>query len=166
MKSWGFFVCLRDDNALKKQLQAIIFPTMLASLLTACTGERPIDLGVKNGVLTPCPESPNCVSSLADDKTHRIEPLQYRDDPYAAFARLASLLKGRKDTMIIEETGSYLRAELRTTLFVDDAEFLLDRERRVIQLRSASRLGYSDLGKNRRRLEEIRKDFEKTGPES
>ena len=48
-----------------------------------------------------------------------------------------------------------------TTLFVDDSEFLLDRERLVIQVRSASRLGYSDLGKNRSRIEEIREQFNK-----
>jgi uncharacterized protein (DUF1499 family) len=60
-------------------------------------------------------------------------------------------------------TDSYLRVELRTTFFVDDAEFLLDRERHLIQVRSASRLGYSDLGKNRRRMEEIRGQFNASG---
>jgi len=52
---------------------------------------------------------------------------------------------------------------LRTTFFTDDAEFLLDRERRLIQLRSASRLGYSDLGLNRRRIEEIRRQLQHRG---
>ena len=54
---------------------------------------------------------------------------------------------------------SYLRVELRTMLFVDDGEFLLDRENKVIHIRSASRLGYSDLGKNRSRLEDIRSQY-------
>lgn len=151
---------------MKRELQAIIFSIMLAGLLAACAGERPTNLGVRNGVLAPCPDTPNCVSSLVDDESHRIEPLQFNDDPEVAFARLAQLLKGRKDTMIIEETDSYLRAELRTTLFVDDAEFLLDRERRVIELRSASRLGYSDMGKNRKRMEEIRRAFVEMVPSS
>ena len=65
----------------------------------------------------------------------------------------------RGDTTIIEEKPGYLRVELRTTLFVDDGEFLLDRAESVIQVRSASRLGYSDLGKNRSRMEEIRRQF-------
>ena len=52
-----------------------------------------------------------------------------------------------------------LRVELRTRLFVDDAEFLLDRSNRMIHVRSASRLGYSDLGTNRRRIEELRSQF-------
>jgi uncharacterized protein (DUF1499 family) len=76
-----------------------------------------------------------------------------------AFARLKQVLDGRGDTTIIEERPGYLRVEFHTLLFVDDGEFLLDAEQRLIQVRSASRLGYSDLGKNRRRLEEIRQSF-------
>lgn len=138
--------------------------TILSGLLAACAGERPANLGVKNGLLSPCPGSPNCVSSLADDPSHGIDPLRFRGDPDAAFARLIQLLKGRSNTVIIEESDSYLRVELRTTLFVDDGEFLLNRERNVIEVRSASRLGYSDLGKNRRRMEEIRRAFAETEP--
>jgi uncharacterized protein (DUF1499 family) len=76
-----------------------------------------------------------------------------------AFARLKQVLGQRSDTTVIEEKPGYLRVELRTMLFVDDGEFLLDRPRSVIQVRSASRLGYSDLGKNRSRMEEIRRQF-------
>ena len=76
-----------------------------------------------------------------------------------AFTRLKLILDGRGDTTIIEESPGYLRVEFHTFLFVDDGEFLLDPERRLIEVRTASRLGYSDLGKNRRRLEEIRQSF-------
>jgi uncharacterized protein (DUF1499 family) len=133
--------------------------TILAALLTACAAERPKNLGVKDGVLAACPASPNCVSSFAGDEGHQIAPFSFVDDPTAAFARLTQLLRQRSDATIIEAGGGYLRVELRTTLFVDDAEFLLDEEKKVIHLRSASRLGYSDLGKNRRRIEEIRAAF-------
>jgi uncharacterized protein (DUF1499 family) len=61
------------------------------------------------------------------------------------------VLGRRRDTTITEELPGYLRVELRTFLFVDDGEFLLNRSRNVIQTRSASRIGYSDLGKNRNR---------------
>ena len=124
-----------------------------------CAGERPQNLGSKEGLLLACPSSPNCVSSQADDGKHRIAPLAFSGDPEAAFARLKQVLGLRGDTTIIEENSGYLRVELRTTLFVDDGEFLLDRPRSVIQVRSASRLGYSDLGKNRSRMEEIRSQF-------
>ncbi len=124
-----------------------------------CAGERPQNLGVKDGQLVACPSSPNCVSSQAADDGHRITALTFTGDPDAAFARLKLVLDRRGDTTITDELPGYLRVELRTLLFVDDAEFLLDRSRNVIQVRSASRLGYSDLGKNRSRMEEVRSQF-------
>lgn len=127
--------------------------------MIGCAGERPNNLGAQGTFLASCPASPNCVSSQADDEKHRIAPLAFNGDPDTAFARLKTVLRQRSDSTIIEENPDYLRAELRTTLFVDDGEFLLDRAQRVIQLRSASRLGYSDLGKNRSRMEEIRRQF-------
>jgi uncharacterized protein (DUF1499 family) len=127
--------------------------------MVGCAGERPQNLGTKDGLLMACPSSPNCVSSQAADDGHRISALGFTGDPDAAFARMKLVLGRRDDTAIIEEQPGYLRVELRTTLFVDDGEFLLDKQRSVIQVRSASRLGYSDLGKNRSRMEEIRSQF-------
>jgi len=127
--------------------------------MVGCAGERPQNLGTKDGLLLACPSSPNCVSSQADDGKHRIAPLAFSGDPDEAFARLKQVLGRRGDTAVIDEKPGYLRVELRTTLFVDDGEFLLDRPRSVIQVRSASRLGYSDLGKNRSRMEEIRSQY-------
>lgn len=137
--------------------------SLLAVILTACAGESPKNLGVKDGVLATCPSSPNCVSSFAADEGHRIAPFSFRDEPTVAFARLKRMILQRNDATIIEEGRDYLRVELRTTLFVDDAEFLLDGEKKVIHLRSASRLGYSDFGKNRSRIEEIRAAFSRGG---
>lgn len=137
--------------------------TLLAAILAACAGERPKNLGVKDGGLAACPSSPNCVSSFAAEEGHRIAPFSFNDEPAVAFARLTQMIRQRSDATIIEERSNYLRVELRTTLFVDDAEFLLDGEKKVIHLRSASRLGYSDLGKNRRRVEEIREVFSRGG---
>jgi uncharacterized protein (DUF1499 family) len=140
-------------------LRRIILMSILSSILAACAGERPDNLGIRDGRLTECPGSPNCVSSQTVDERHRMAPLVFSDDPAPAFARLKQTLVGRGDTTIIEERPGYLRVEFRTTLFVDDGEFLLDGQQRLIQVRSASRLGYSDLGKNRSRLEEIRQQF-------
>lgn len=127
--------------------------------LIGCAGERPNNLGAREGVLAPCPGSPNCVSSQAANERNRIAPLVFNGDPGAAFARLKRVLSGRSDTIIVDDLPDYLRVELRTILFVDDGEFLLDRTNNVIHVRSASRLGYSDLGKNRSRIEEIRNQF-------
>lgn len=145
---------------MKRQNPAILLLLMFSGLLAACAGERP-KLGVINGRLTPCPTSPNCVSSQSEGGASRILPLTFRDSPEQAFVRLLQLLENRGDTAVVEKTDDYLRVELRTTFFVDDAEFVLNPARREINVRSASRLGYSDLGLNRRRLEDIRREFSK-----
>lgn len=142
-----------------QDLRTIILLSCLSSILAGCAGERPNNLGVHGGRLKNCPESPNCVSSQAVDVGHRMAPLAFSGDPGQAFARLKEMLARRNDTTIIEERPGYLRVEFRTILFVDDGEFLLDDQQRLIHTRSASRLGYSDLGKNRRRMEEIRRRF-------
>jgi len=146
-----------------KKFRGVLIMSILSSILAACAGERPNNLGVRDGGLAACPESPNCVSSLAADEKHRIAPIAFNDESQAAFERLKQTLARRSDTTIISESPNYLRVEFRTTLFVDDGEFLLDREQRVIQIRSASRLGYSDLGKNRSRMEDIRREFSGSG---
>lgn len=145
-----------------RYLRAIIQISCLSSILAACAGERPDNLGVYGGRLKACPDSPNCVSSQAVDVGHRIKPLEFTGDPGQALARLKQILVRRNDTSIIEERPGYLRVEFHTVLFVDDGEFLLDDQRRLIHARSASRLGYSDLGKNRKRMEEIRRQFLET----
>jgi uncharacterized protein (DUF1499 family) len=143
-------------NIMKNRLAQGVMMTIVTALLTACAGERPQNLGLRDGVLTSCPASPNCVSSYATDERHRIAPFSFNSAPDAAFSRLKQILSQRGDVTVVAEQVGYLHVEFHTRLFVDDGEFLLDREHQVIQVRSASRLGYSDLGKNRSRMEEIR----------
>jgi uncharacterized protein (DUF1499 family) len=123
-------------------------------------GKRPTNLGVRDGKLAPCPSSPNCVSSRATDGTHAIEPLKFTGDPAAAMQRLRTLIEKMPRTRIIESRPDYLYAEFESALlgFVDDVELQLDGT--TIHVRSASRLGYSDLGVNRKRIDEIRAAFE------
>jgi uncharacterized protein (DUF1499 family) len=110
--------------------------------------------------LPPCPSTPNCISSQAADK-HFVEPFSLTGDAKAEFDGLRGILEQRHDTTIVFADEKTLRVEFRTTLgFVDDGLFVLDPENRVIQVRSASRLGYWDFGKNRRRIEEIRRQFQ------
>lgn len=110
-------------------------------------------------VLPPCPDSPNCVSSQAAD-SHHIAPFTFTGDPRSAFERLRQIMSQRGDTKQISSDDGSITVEFRTLLgFVDDGIFLLDSGSSLIHLRSASRIGYWDLGKNRRRIEEIRKVF-------
>jgi len=126
-------------------------------------GDRPTNLGVKEGKLAPCPTSPNCVISQGDeDAEHAIAPLAYSGDSAQAIAKLTAIVKAMPRTTIIESTDSYLYAEFASQLlgFVDDVEFYLDPAESVIQVRSASRLGQSDLGVNRQRVEAIRQELD------
>lgn len=125
------------------------------------SGTRPKDLGVKEGKLKSCPSTPNCVCSQGSvsDTQHYIEPLNYDGTPQEAMAKLKQVIQSQERTEIIEETSNYIYAEFTTKLmgFVDDVEFFLDEGAKVIHVRSASRLGKSDLGVNRQRVETIRK---------
>jgi uncharacterized protein (DUF1499 family) len=118
------------------------------------------NLGVHNGKLAPCPDSPNCVCSQSTDAGHLIEPLRYTKSAAEAMVVLKEVVQQQKRTTIITETTNYLHVEFRSALFrfVDDVEFLV--EDKVIQVRSASRVGYSDLGVNRKRVETIRREFD------
>lgn len=113
----------------------------------------------EQGRLTPCPASPNCVSSDAADAAHRIEPLAVAGDPEAAWQALLQRLEQDPAYTIVDRHDDYVHAEARTRWlrFVDDVEFHLRPDQGVIAMRSASRLGYSDLGANRRRLEALRR---------
>jgi len=108
--------------------------------------------------LIPCPASPNCVSSLAlEDEAHRVPPLVWTGDLAEAKTRLRRAVLAAGDATFVVEEDTYWHVEFRSRVFrfVDDVEFLFDPADRQIHVRSASRVGYSDLGVNRRRIEKI-----------
>lgn len=117
------------------------------------SGTKPTNLGVKDGKLAACPGTPNCVNSQSTDAQSKVEPL-----PGVAIADLRKVIETMERTTIIEQTDNYLYAEFKSKLmgYVDDVEFYRDPTANVIHVRSASRLGQSDLGVNRKRVEEIR----------
>lgn len=127
---------------------------------SAASRRRP-DLGIVDGRLRPCPPTPNCVCSQQSDEQQRIEPLACHGDPQAEFSRLQAVIRGLPRTTLIAERPGYARYEFvsRLVRYVDDVEFLLDAEQGVIHVRSASRVGRSDFGANRGRVEEIRRQF-------
>lgn len=123
---------------------------------------RPGPLGVVEGRLRECPATPNCVCTQSADEGHRAAPLRFSGSAPEALARLQRILSALPRTRIVEQSENYLRAEAESWLFgfVDDVEFLVDESQGEIHFRSASRLGRSDLGVNRRRMETIRQQFE------
>ena len=113
--------------------------------------------------LKPCPSSPNCVSSLpGEDSAHHVMPLNWTGDLDRAKARLRQAVLGAGDATFVVEEDTYWHIEFRSRVFrfVDDVECLFDAQTRLIHIRSASRVGRSDLGVNRTRVEKIRSLFQ------
>lgn len=103
----------------------------------------------------------NCVNSQAETVRHAIEPFQVFGTPEASIGRIAEVIQSMPRTEIVKQTPNYIHALYTSKIFhfVDDVEFLYDPQKNVIEVRSASRVGYGDFGVNRRRLETIRKDY-------
>lgn len=135
---------------------------VVSALLTgSCSGQPPTTIGVLDHALTPCPSRPNCVASMGSDADHHIDPISYSGEKDMAVTVMKELLLTMNNVTMKEERSDYLYAEARSRIFgfVDDVEFYFDNDAPRIHLRSASRLGYSDLGVNRKRLEHIRTQF-------
>ena len=126
--------------------------------LLSCAGNRPTDLGPQAGQLAACPSSPNCVCS--DDKpgSHQIDPLAFEGDSAAVWQAARDVVADWPRTTIITEGVDYIHAEVASAFFgfVDDFELQLRPGEGVIAVRSASRVGYSDMGVNRKRVESLR----------
>ena len=131
---------------MKKSLLALL------PFLTACAGEPPQNIGIRDGSLTACPESPNCVSSYESSEEHAIAALD------GNLNQVQQILVAMDGANIVEQSNNYLYAEFTSSLmgYVDDVEFLYDAASNTTQVRSASRVGYSDMGANRSRVEAIR----------
>ncbi|MGC1453587.1 MAG: DUF1499 domain-containing protein [Nitrospirota bacterium] len=138
---------------------------MLSLLITGCTGVRPVNLGIHDGKLAPCPSSPNCVSSQSSDREHAVDPLSFTGTAAEAHDGIKKIILSMKRARIITDTGTYIHAEFASAIFgfVDDVEFWFDESTKLIHVRSAARLGYSDLGVNRKRVEYIRAQWKALG---
>ena len=130
----------------------------VAVLCAACSSPPPKTLGLQNDALRPCPDSPNCVSSLRGD----VAPLVYSGERAAAQKRLREVILQLPGCSIVSAFDAYIHAACTSALFkfVDDLEVHLPADGGPAQVRSASRLGYSDLGVNRKRVEALRGLFQ------
>ena len=114
----------------------------------------------KHEQFAPCPNSPNCVSSKSKKSASSIEPLHYEGEEHP-FTLIIPIIENMSRASLITQEENYLRFEFRSMLFsfIDDVEFSYDPENHLIHMKSASRSGYLDFGVNRKRLERIRKHF-------
>lgn len=134
----------------------------LAGMFVLGAVSRRASKPVFEGRLADVPESPNCVSTRATDSLHSIAPLTFEGSPAEAMDRLGRIISEMPRTTICSVTARYMHVEFTTAFFgfVDDVEFLIDPDHQRIDFRSASRVGHSDLGANRRRMEDIRRRFD------
>ncbi len=148
---------------MKLSMEIYTLSLALALFANGCSGTKSTGLAAGNDRLSTCPDRPNCVSSEAQDAKHSIEPFLLKGDPAAAWDAIRDVVGSLPRCTIIKATDRYLHAECRSRLFgfVDDLELQLDQVSGAIAIRSASRIGYSDLGVNRRRVETLRQKLRK-----
>lgn len=131
-------------------------------LLSIGSRTPPGDLGIREGRLAPCPRTPNCVTSDATEAAHFVEPLELGRSPEYALDVLRESVRQLPRCRIVEEQARYLRVECSSLVlrFVDDLELHVRPDEGIIAVRSASRVGTSDLGVNRRRVERLREIYQ------
>ena len=149
------------NNLLRRAIRKVIVLSTIAIaglIVLSMTAARPDHLGLHGGKLAPVPDSPNCVSSMTEKESARMDPFEVSaaDQPLEKLKQAIEAAVPR--SRLVTEKENYLHYEFTSRLFrfVDDGEFLIDAENGVVHFRSASRVGYSDMGANRKRMEKIR----------
>lgn len=152
-------------NGLISRVLCVIGMVCALGFATGCGGRMPDDLGVHDGRLIPCPDSPNCVSSYETDETHQIEAFKTKGMPAIAWQGLGLELASLERVEIIRNDPDYVHAVFTSSLmrYDDDVEFYLRAEQGEIAVRSASRVGYGDMDANRNRIESIRQALVEKG---
>lgn len=134
----------------------------LSLALTTCGSSNSVRTGHQHGKLLPCPNAPKCVSSQSEDTRHRMEPIPYTGSLQEVRETLIGILQGMERAEIVEAESRYLYVQFKSAFFgfVDDVEFYLDDQEKVIHFRSSARFGYYDWKVNRKRMEYIRTVYE------
>ncbi|WP_419783225.1 DUF1499 domain-containing protein [Maridesulfovibrio sp.] len=140
---------------------SLVIVCVAGLFIAAHFSSPPKNLGMTGGKLSPCPDSPNCVSSQESSNKHGILPINASGTNSQVMQKLEVCIEKMGGT-VISQNGPYLHAEFRSNLFrfVDDLECVYNEVDERIEIRSASRLGYSDLGANRKRAEKLRNLFD------
>jgi uncharacterized protein (DUF1499 family) len=156
-----------NNNPARRWLRRFMLLVALSCLFlfgVSMSAKPPSNLGVHNGRLTECPESPNCVASNDAAESQRMEAIVFSGSAAEATGKLKKTIQRTfSRAKLVDEDGGYLRYEFTSLIFrfVDDVEFLVDDGAKLIGFRSASRVGHSDLGANRRRMKKISQEFSK-----
>ena len=155
-------ILILGKGVMNKQISIVLLSCVF---FIGCSGSMP-KLGVNSGQLMTCPQTPNCVSSQATDEEHFVPPIHFIGTRNDAQVRLLQILKTLERTKIVATEENYIQVEFMSKIFrfVDDVELYFPATKTgkiIINIRSASRLGHSDFGANRKRIEQIRNEFGK-----
>ncbi|MCH2533473.1 MAG: DUF1499 domain-containing protein [Bdellovibrionales bacterium] len=113
--------------------------------------------GIVNDQLKPCPDKPNCVSSQEDRDSHYVPPIEV-ESVRNSLQKLVDYFSKNPEYQLQQVSNNYLHVVHKSKIFKyrDDIEFYGDPEKRLLHVRSASRVGYSDIGTNKKRVEKLR----------
>jgi len=130
---------------------------LIACFMFIKNNMTPQNLGVNNGKLAEMPSSPNAVSSQAKTEEKKVSPLAYVENKSKSKLKIENIINEYKSAKIVTNDENYIHVVFTTSAmkFKDDVEFYFDEENEVIHYRSASRIGYSDMGMNRARYDEL-----------
>jgi len=130
-------------------------------IVGGCSGKRPDGIGIDSSGLRGCYKSPNCVSSEAKDGQHAIESFRLKRDFNVSWSLLHDEIESMPRWIIVTATDNYIHVECKSRIFrfIDDLELYFNSSNGIISIRSASRIGYSDFGANRRRVELLRREL-------
>jgi len=122
----------------------------------------PASLGLAWGQLTECNKSPNCVSSQTSQASKSVDSFVTKGHANATWLKLKAVIEVMPQASLVKEFENYRHYEFTTPLmgFIDDFELLFDAKDQLIHVKSASRVGHSDMGTNLKRVELLRKNLE------
>ena len=120
-------------------------------------------LGVNGGMLAKMPKTPNAVSSQTEEKDKKVEALEFKGNLVDSKKQVIKAIESYGNAKIIKNETNYIYVVVTTGImkYHDDVEFYFDESKKLIQIRSASRIGYSDMGLNRERYNKIKEVYYK-----
>jgi uncharacterized protein (DUF1499 family) len=150
-----------EKGPIPTALWTAIMTIVVTAAVIGCAGSKTADKMKPQDRIVPCPDTPNCVSSEAQDPRHAVAPMQLAGNPEKAWVQIRAKVDALPRSRIVAATEHYLHATLKSRLFgfIDDLELKLDPQTNMIGIRSASRTGAYDLGVNRRRVENLRQQL-------
>ena len=152
----------------------IILPTLIVAFIFLLFNFQTISRageasGLVEGRLSKCPNKPNCVcSEHKDDTSHYIDPIIIPQNiTFDTFSLLKNVIQDMGGNVQVE-SDNYLAATFTSAIFkfVDDLEIRIDSTQKAIHIRSASRVGYSDMGVNKKRTKLLKKLFNNKVPDA